>query len=131
MSIFFKTVAAALITAVFYLVLSKKDKDISMLLTAAVCCMILAAALTYLEPVIALIHRLQDIANMNNEMLGILLKAVGIGLLSEIIGLVCADIGNAALGKSVQMLTTAVILWLSIPLFSNLLDMVGEILSKA
>lgn len=126
-----KAGAAVLVTAALYLVLSKRDRDISMLLTVVVCCMVLGAALTYLEPVFTLFRRLQDLSSMDPEVFGILLKSVGIGLLGEIVALICTDIGNAALGKSLQILATAVIMWLSIPLLTSLLDLVGNILSKA
>ncbi|MBO5952658.1 MAG: hypothetical protein J6Q53_00810 [Oscillospiraceae bacterium] len=126
-----KAGAAVLVTAALYLVLSKRDRDISMLLTVVVCCMVLGAALTYLEPVFTLFRRLQDLSSMDPEVFGILLKSVGIGLLGEIVALICTDIGNAALGKSLQILAIAVIMWLSIPLLTSLLDLVGNILSKA
>jgi hypothetical protein len=51
-------------------------------------------------------------------------------LIGELAGLICSDAGNAALAKSIQILTTAVILWLSIPLFESLLDLVQAILGE-
>lgn len=130
MDIAFKTIASAMVTAVFCLVLNKRDKDFSALLTILACAMILSVTLSHLKPVIDLVQRLQAISNVNNEVLGILLKSAGISLLCEIVCLICADVGNSALGKSVQILSSAVILWMSIPLFSKLLDMIGEILSR-
>jgi hypothetical protein len=44
--------------------------------------------------------------------------------------LICTDAGNTALAKTVQILTTAMILWLSIPLFESLLDLVQAILGE-
>lgn len=63
-------------------------------------------------------------------MLGILLKAVGIGLVSEIAGLVCTDAGNGSLGKTLQMLGSAVILYLSLPIFTAMLELIREILRE-
>ena len=63
-------------------------------------------------------------------MLGILLKAVGIGLVSEIAGLVCNDAGNGSLGKTLQMLGSAVILYLSLPIFTAMLELIREILRE-
>lgn len=63
-------------------------------------------------------------------MLGILLKAVGIGLVSEIAGLVCTDAGNGSLGKALQMLGSAVILYLSLPIFTAILELIREILRE-
>lgn len=131
MDIFLKAGAAALITVVLCLILSKRDKDIALLLTVAGCCLLVILAVTYLEPVFAFFSQLQTLGDMDSDVLGILLKAVGIGLLSEICGLICTDVGNSALGKALQIVATAVILWISLPLLRSLMDLVGEILGEA
>lgn len=128
MDMFLKAVAAALITAVIGLVLVKQGKDMLILLTLAACAMIATIAFAYLKSVISFLHRLTEISKLDTELLAVLLKTVGIGLIGELAGLICADAGNAALEKSIQILTTAVILWLSIPLFESLLDLVQAIL---
>ena len=61
-------------------------------------------------------------------LIAILLKAVGIGILSEITCMICTDSGNAALGKVIQFLTSAVILWLCIPLFTQLIELIEGVL---
>ena len=64
------------------------------------------------------------------EAVSILLKAAGIGLLSELAGLLCADAGENALGKVLQILSNAAILWLSLPLFRQIIGLIGEVLAK-
>lgn len=130
MDLFLKTVAAALITAVIGLVLARQGKDMFLLLTLAACAMIGAVAFTYLKSVISFLQRLTDMTQLNTDLLAVILKTVGIGLIGELAGLICSDAGNAALAKSIQILTTAVILWLSIPLFESLLDLVQAILGE-
>lgn len=128
MDVFIKAAACILVALILYLVLAKQSKDISVLLTVAVCCMIAAAALSYLDPVIEFIRNLQALGNLDPQMMEIILRSVGIGLLAEITGLVCADAGNAALGKTLQIIASAVVLWMSVPLFTNLIELVEEIL---
>lgn len=130
MDIFLKAVAATLIAAILCLVLAKQGKDFSLLLTIVVCCMILAAAVTYLKPVITLVERLSQLGQINTQMLQILIKSVGIAFLAEISELVCMDAGNRTLGKSLQILAATVILWLSIPLLNELLDLMETIFSN-
>lgn len=130
MEIFMKAVAAVLITAVFCLVLSKQGKDYSVLLAIVVSCMVFSAAITYLKPVFDLVQRLSELGQINSQMLSILLKSVGIALLAEVTELVCKDTGNSTLGKAIQILTVAVILWLSIPLLHELLDLMESIFSS-
>lgn len=128
MDTFIKATAGTLVTVIIYLVLSKQGKDLSILLTAAVCCMIAVAALEYIKPVTAFVDRLQNFSNFDTQMLQIILRAVGIGLLTEFTSLICADAGNATLGKTLQLLATGVILWLSLPLFTQLIDTIEGIL---
>ena len=130
MDLFLKALAAALITAVIGLLLARQGKDQFLLLTLAACAMIGVAAFAYLEPVISFLHTLTEMTKLNTDLLAVILKSVGIGILGELAGLVCSDAGNAALAKTIQLLTTAVILWLSIPLFESLLDLVQAILGE-
>ena len=130
MEIFFKLIAGALIAAVLGLLLSKKDKDIALLLTAGASGIILITAFFYLEPVLGFFTELQRIGNLDTEIMRILIKSVGIGLLGEIASLICADMGNAALGKALQAAATILILWLSLPLLKGLLTLICDILEK-
>ena len=127
---FWQAIAAVLLTVVVGIALSKQGKDSQLLLTLAVCCMVLGVAMSYLSPVISFIQKLQSIGQLNSELLQILLKSVGIAMVGEIAGLICSDGGNAALGKSIQLLSGAVILWLSLPLLQQLLDLLQDILGE-
>ena len=63
-------------------------------------------------------------------MLGVLLKAAGIGMVTEIAAAVCGDNGNAGVSKMIQMIGSVVILWISIPVFRALLDLIQTILGE-
>lgn len=128
MDTFIKATAGVLITLILCLVLAKQGKDLSILLVLLVSCMVLSTALTYLQPVLDFFDRLTVIGKLNTELIGILLKAVGIGLLAEIAGLICADAGNSALGKTLQIMASAVILALSVPIFTQLLELIETLL---
>lgn len=128
MEVFTKSAGGILIAILLFLVISKQSKEFSLLLTVAVCCMVATVAIGYLSPVVAFFEKLQTVGQLDSTLLQVVLKAVGIGILSEITGLICTDAGNAALGKSIQILACAVVLWMSIPLFTSLLELVEEIL---
>lgn len=130
MDIFLKASALVLIVSVLYQVVSGRSKETGILLLALGCCFVLMTAITYIEPVFAFIRKLQVLGNLNTEVLEILLKSVGIGLLAEITVLICNDMGNAAMGKTLQILATAVILWLSLPMLNSLLELIGKILGE-
>ena len=125
-----KSVAGILITVLATLILSKKEKDFSILLVICVCCMIAAVSLGYLKEIIQFIRVLQQKGNLDSDLIGVLLKSVGIGILTEITCMICTDSGNAALGKVIQFLSSSVILWLSIPLFTQLLELIESVLGS-
>ena len=130
MDLFLKAAAAVLLAVILYLVVNNRSKELAILLTLAVCSMIVLAAGRFLHPVLAFAKNLQSVGGMNDEYLSILLKVVGIGFLAEITSLVCADAGNATLGKVLQILASCVILWLSLPLLNGLIELVHDILGE-
>lgn len=130
MNVFLKVIAGVLIALVLSLVLDKQGKDISLLLILTVCTMVMLVIVNYLQPVLDFIKRLQIMGQLDPEILEILMKAVGIGLIAEITGLICVDAGNGALGKTLQMLAGAVIIWMSIPLLNQLLTLIEKILGE-
>ena len=127
---FVKASALVLIASVLYQMVSGRNKEIGMLLVVLGCTVVLVMAISYLEPVFSFVKKLQTLGNLNSEMLSVLLKSVGVGLLAEISVLVCNDMGNASMGKALQILATAVILWISLPMISGLLDLIGKILGE-
>lgn len=129
MDIFLKVTVAILLSAILSLVLSKQGADISLLLTIAVSCMILTAALTYIKPILDFSRRLVTIGGIRTELLEILLKVAGIGMISQIAGLICTDSGNQSLGKALQIMTIAVILCLSIPVLEEMLSLIETVLT--
>lgn len=128
MNIFLKVTAGILTALILWLCLNKYSKDMSVLLTLAVCAIAFAAAITFLEPLVRFFHQLQDTGNLDEELLSVVLKSVGISLLGEICMLVCKDAGNESMGKVLQTLTTTVVLWLSLPVFEKLLSLLDKIL---
>ena len=118
-----------MVALVLYLILNKQAKDFSAVLSICACCMIIICAVNFLKPLIDFVKKLESLGQFDPEILKIMLKSVGVGLLTEIISLICIDAGNSSLGKSLQILGSAVILYLAIPLFTNLVDIIQDVLS--
>lgn len=123
-----KSAAGVLVAVVMSLILSRQGKDYAVLLVICVCCMVGAASIIYIEKIVIFVKNLESIGNLNSELLSVLFKCVGIGLLSEITTTICTDSGNSALGKMLQILSASVILWLCIPMFTKLLELVQQVL---
>ena len=128
MSGFYQATGGVLIAVILVLTLGKQGKEMALVISIAVSCMVLMSAVAFLGPVISFLRDLETIAGLDNELIQILYKAVSIAFVSEIAGLVCKDAGNESMGKTLGILATAVILWLSIPVFRGLLDLIRKIL---
>lgn len=128
MDIFLKAAAGVLTALILWLVLNKQNKDFSVLLTLLVCGMVIAVAITVLQPVMDFLQKLQQYSKIDHDLLGVIIKVVGIGLISEICMLVCKDAGNESMGKGLQIVSTAVVIWISIPVFEELLSLLDKIL---
>lgn len=122
--------AIALVGVILILTLERNQKEIGLVLGLVVCCLVICGSITYLSPVIDFIDQLEELSNIDHELLRIVLKAAGISILADIVNLICADSGNASLGKALHMLGISVILWLSIPLFQALIDLLQSVLGE-
>lgn len=127
---FFRAVALVLLSVILVLVLKNGKSGIGVLLSIAVCCMVALSALSYIQQVQAFIQSIQNAVALDSSLLKTLLKVVGISVTAEIAGLICDDAGNAAMGKVLQLLASVVILWLSLPLLTALLELVEGILGN-
>ena len=130
MDIFVKSCGLILVAVILSIVLSNNNKSFHFVITIAVCCFVGISALDLLRPVIVFFNTLEKQGNWNKDILQVLVKCVGVGILSDITSGVCNDSGNGAMAKSLKLLSSAIILWLSIPLFEGLLDLVNSILGK-
>lgn len=124
--------AAGLILAgvICNLLLRRQNGELAAVLTLGVCAMAVLVGLWYLEPITDLLNELGSLGNLDEDWMGILLKVVGIGLLGEVASLICQDAGEAALGKTLSMLSGLAILWLSVPMLIGLLTLIRQILEE-
>ena len=130
MTLFLQACAGVLLAVFLILALGNQSRDMGNLLAMAVCCMVAWIALGYLKPVMEFMGQLEHLGNLNSSMIRILLKIAGIGILTEITALVCSDAGNSSMGKTLQLLGSIVILWLSLPIFNMLMELLQEILGE-
>lgn len=125
---FLQAAAGIMAAVIMWIILSKQGKEYALLLSLGACCLVLLAMFRFLEPVLDLLKQLQTLGNLQPEWLSVMLKAVGIGLVVEMGALICSDAGNAALGKTLQILGAVAVLWLSIPLMNSLMELLQQIL---
>ena len=130
MTPFLQISGAVLLAVILVLALKSYCKEIGTILAITICCLTGLTALRYLQPVLEFLKKLEDLGGLDDVMIEILMKSTGIGIITEIANLVCKDAGNESMGKSMQLLGTAVILYLSLPLFQTLIELLQKILGE-
>ena len=126
---FLQVVAAVLLAVILVLCLKQSQTGIGQLLSLLVCGMVIISAAAYIKPVVEFVNSVQRMSMVDSGMLNILFKVVGVSVTAEIAELICSDSGNSAMGKTVQFMASAVVVWLSIPLMSSLLELIEGVLS--
>ena len=129
MTEYLRFTAVTLIGLILALVLGKQSKELGLLLTMGVCALVSIGAMAFLEPVTELLRELRDLGELDGQALTILIKCAGIAVLSELASILCTDAGEGAMGKALSLLSSGAILWLSLPLLRQLLELIGEVLA--
>ena len=130
MELFIKVSSGVMIAVILILAIPSDRKEFGLLLSMTVCVAVAIIAVSYLKPVISFVRQLQEVGNLDPDVLKIMLKAVGIGIVGEIAAMICKDSGNGSLGKTLQYLSATMMIWLSLPLFTSLLNLLQRMLGK-
>ena len=125
---FIQAAAVVLLTVIVAMTLDSHARTTAVMLVMIVCTMVLGAGLRVLQPVLDFIQSLSEMTMLQDEILGVLFKTLGIAVVCEIAVMICSDSGHTSLGKALQMLSNCVILWLSLPLFQALVDLLQTIM---
>lgn len=128
MDIFWKITAAILTAVILWINISKSNKDISVLMSLGVSAMAVIAAASLLQPVVSFVNKLQGISNLDGDLVSVIMKVVGIGIVSELAMVICKDAGNEAMGKTLQFVSAMSALLVSMPVFEKLLTLLDKIL---
>lgn len=128
MAVFLQATGLVFVGVILVLVVGKQSRDLSLLLSLGICAGLCAAAGGYLQELMGFLGELRALGNLDRSFLSILLKCAGIGYISEIAALLCADAGEQAMAKAMQILASGAVLYLSLPLMRELVGLIREVL---
>ena len=117
-----------IIACVLILVLKQYQKAYGMLLSIAVCVMVLLLLLPQVQRILQTAEYIYLQSGLDNSYFTLLCKAVGISYLTQLGTDICKDCGESAIGTSVELCGRIVLVVLSLPLFLTLSEMILEIL---
>ena len=90
--------------------------------------LILVLAIQKLTGIINLLQSLANKTYINKSFLSILLKITGIAFITEFAVSICSDAGEKALASKIEIGSKVIIIAMSIPIITSLLELVIEIL---
>lgn len=124
----FKILAIAVLTCVASLIVKQVKPDFASLVTLAGGVVILLLLINYIASILDVFRGLVDKANLSPSLFSSILKIIGIGYLTEFTANLCQDTGNSSLASKVGLAGKIIILFLALPIITNLLEVIMGIL---
>lgn len=127
----FKIVAVALITCVAALLVKQLKPEFSVIIALCGGLIILFMTIDYIAQVLSVFNSVIEKTGLNINLFGTILKIIGIGYITEWTANVCADTGQNSLSDKVLLAGKILIFVFSLPIISNIIDIIIELLSAA
>ena len=127
MEVLLKVAALGIVAALLVTVLKKQSPETALLLSVAACVLIALLLVDTLKPLLRFFEKLHKQTGLSEGLLAPMAKSVGIGLLTQISSSVCADAGQGAIARLIELCGGILALSVSLPLFENVLDLIGSI----
>ncbi|MDR0889358.1 MAG: stage III sporulation AC/AD family protein [Oscillospiraceae bacterium] len=121
---FIRIAIIGVVMTVLAATLKKSGAELSVLLTVAVCIIIGLVAMRLIEPVLDFLVTLRSLSGMNTELMTPLLKTVGIALITQICSSVCADAGENAIAKLIELCGGILAIYVALPLLEAVIAMI-------
>lgn len=128
MEIIFKIIAIGLITCLATMIIKPIRSDFSVIIAIVGGLIILFMVVDYLSNVFETFRNIIGITGLNSNLYTLLLKIIGVGYLIEFTAGICSDTGNSGLGDKVLLGGKIIILVMALPIITNILQIVMELL---
>ena len=125
MEVVIKCAAAALLSSLVCLLIKRTNPEMSMILSAGVIVIIVAAALGFASSLIELAQAVRNISSGADVLITPVLKCVGIGAVTKISAELCRDSPQSSAAAAVDMAGTLCAIGVSMPLILSMLKMIG------
>ena len=123
-----KIVGIALISLIIIILLKQYKPEFAIYISLLTGILILLLVIDELQSIISLLQSFADRASINSKFLTLLIKITGIAFLSEFAVSVCKDSGETAIANKIEIGSKIIIISMSIPIISSLLEIILKIL---
>lgn len=123
-----KIIGIALIALIIIIMLKQYRPEYGIFISILTGILILFLVMDRLTGIINLIESIQDKFSINTQFIALLIKITGIAFLSEFAISVCKDSGEAAIASKIEIGSKIIIISMSVPIISSLLEIILKIL---
>ena len=123
-----KIVGIALIALIIIILLKQYKPEFAIYVGLLTGVLILGLVLAQLTGIINLIQNIANKASINSTFITLLIKITGIAFLAEFAVSVCKDAGEGAIASKIEIGSKIIIIAMSIPIISTLLEIILKIL---
>ena len=123
-----KIVGIALIALIIIILLKQYKPEFAIYVGLLTGVLILGLVLAQLTGIINLIQNIANKASINSTFITLLIKITGIAFLSEFAVSICKDSGESAIASKIELGSKVIIISMSIPIISNLMELILNIL---
>ena len=123
-----KIIGIALIALIIIMLMKQYRPEFAIYISLLAGVLILILVMDKLTGIISLLQSISNKTSINTSFIALLLKITGIALLTEFAVSICKDSGETAIASKIEIGSKIVIISMSIPIISSLLDIILKIL---
>ena len=123
-----KIIGIGLIALIIIILLKQYKPEFAIYISLLTGVLILLFVTDELSGIISLLQSFADKVSINSTFLVLLIKITGIAFLSEFAVSICKDSGEAAIASKIEIGTKIIIISMSIPIISSLLEIILSVL---
>ena len=123
-----KVIGIGLIALIIIVIVRQYKPEFTLYVSLLAGTIILLFVMDKLSEIINLLTALSNKTAVNNEFLKLLIKITGIAFLTEFAVSICKDTGETAIANKVDMGGKVIIVAMSIPIISSLLETIIDVL---
>ena len=123
-----KIIGIGLLTLVIIIILKQYNPEFAIYASILAGILILVIAFEKMTGIIELLQTISNKTYINKSFLTILIKITGIAFLTEFAVSICSDAGEKAIASKIEIGSKIIIITMSMPIITSLLELVVEIL---
>lgn len=123
-----KIVGIGLVTCMCVIIVKPIKPEVAIIVGICGGILVLSQTINYIFDIVTTFTSIVEKTGLNTNLLKIVLKIVGIGYLCEFSANLCADTGNTSIGEKIIFAGKILILFISLPIVTNIIDIIMELL---